>query len=230
MVEYQIRRTGVRPELQGSWDGAVWGRAEPLDVACFLKDSSDYRPETQAKLLYDDTAVYGIFKVHDRYVRCVATEFQGEVWHDSCVEFFFQPDGAEGYFNFEFNCGGAFLAHYNDIDAPGAEPPAASLAPEEGRTIGVYHSLPSVVEPEIAEETTWFLEFAIPFSVLSKYTGEIGDIGGWTWRVNLFKCAEANSHPHWASWSPVKEEEIPNFHQPDCFGTIRFTESFCGEI
>lgn len=224
MAEYTVRHTGVRPELQGLWDGPVWGVVEPLDVANFLRDSSDHRPETQAKLLYDGDSIYGIFKVCDQYVRSRETEFQGEVWFDSCVEFFFQPDGADGYFNFEFNCGGALLAHYNRIDAPGAEPPASSLSPEDGCAIGIYHSLPPVVEPEREEETLWLLEFSIPFSVLSKHAGEVRCVGGWAWRANFFKCAEANSHPHWASWSAVTEGDIPNFHQPECFGTIRFAE------
>ncbi|MEN8255794.1 MAG: carbohydrate-binding family 9-like protein [Verrucomicrobiota bacterium] len=225
MMEYIVNRTDVRPRLKGLWDGAAWGDVEPLDVACFLRDSSDHRPQTLAKLLYDDTAIYGIFKVRDQYVRCRETEFQGEVWFDSCVEFFFQPDGAEGYFNFEFNCGGALLAHYNRIDSPGAEPPPASLDAEDGRAIGIHHSLPPVVDPELEEETTWLLEFAIPFAVLSKHVGEVRGVEGWAWRANFYKCAEANSHPHWASWSPLEEGQIPNFHQPECFGTIRFAEN-----
>ena len=217
MPDYSVKKCAIRPELKGLWDGSVWGGVAPLDVACFLRDSSDSRPKTQAKLLVDDSGIYGIFTVRERYIRCVATEFQGEVWQDSCVEFFFQPEGADGYFNFEMNCGGTLLAHYNKLDGSGV----VNLTAEEGRAVQIYHSLPSVTDPEIAEETPWVLEFAIPFSVLSGYTN-LGSVEGRVWRANLFKCAETCSHPHWASWSPVTEQEEPSFHQVDCFGTIHF--------
>ena len=49
--------------------------------------------------------------------------------------------------------------------------------------------------------------------------GPLGAVAGQAWRGNFFKCAEDNSHPHWAAWAPVNEF---NFHQPACFGTIRF--------
>jgi hypothetical protein len=36
------------------------------------------------------------------------SSYQGDVWTDSCVEFFFTPgpDLDDGYFNIEANCGG----------------------------------------------------------------------------------------------------------------------------
>jgi hypothetical protein len=37
---------------------------------------------------------------------------QDPVWKDSRVEFFAQPMPERGYFNFEFNCGGAFLCYH----------------------------------------------------------------------------------------------------------------------
>ena len=48
---------------------------------------------------------------------------------------------------------------------------------------------------------------------------EVDGVEGEVWRGNFFKCVEENSHPHWASWSPVDEF---NFHLPQCFGVLRF--------
>ena len=223
MKEYKVRRANVRPELKGLWDGPVWGNAEPLDVACFHRESSTHHPETQAKLLYDDFGVYGIFQVHDQYVQCVSTEFQDPVWQDSCVEFFVWPEGADGYFNFEMNAGGALLLHYNKVAFPIGDDSRKLLLPlEDGSAVGIYHSLPSVVDPECQEKTTWVLEFAIPFSLLSKHAGEIAPVDGTCWRANLYKCADGCSHPHWASWAP--QGEALNFHQEQYFGTIRFAD------
>jgi hypothetical protein len=137
------------------------------------------------------------------------------------VELFAEPKPGVGYFNFEFNCGGAFLCgHIVDPTRTKVGFKQFTKVPGEiGQQIQVRASLPRVVEPEIAEPVLWSLQFYIPFALLEKYVGLLGDRSGQTWRGNFFKCAEENSHPHWAAWSPVDEL---NFHLPRCFGTLRF--------
>jgi Carbohydrate-binding family 9 len=76
-----------------------------------------------------------------------------------------------------------------------------------------------VVDAEIVQPTNWTLEFQIPFQLFEEYIGALGKVAGQTWRGNFFKCAEENSHPHWAAWSPVDEF---NFHLPRCFGELQF--------
>lgn len=219
--QYEVRLARLRPELAGQWDGPAWAQAEPLQVACFRPESSAHHPATAARLLHDDEALYGIFLVHDHYVRCRFTHFQDPVWRDSCVEFFVQPDGAGPYFNFEFACGGAFLAHCvtNPRRSGGKLAGFTPLAESDASAVRVYHSLPARVEPEIGQPVTWLLEFAIPLALLAKYAEFSQPAAGRTWRANFYKCAEENSHPHWAAWAPVDEL---NFHLPRCFGTLRF--------
>ena len=220
-MEYLVRRTTKVPELQGKWSGAVWKRAETLTVANFRAESSDHRPKVQARLLYDAQNVYGLYRVEDRYIRAVADSFQGMVCRDSCVEFFFRPGNAKGYFNFEFNCGGTFLVFYVIDDTRTADgfKDYVKLTDDDGRQVRMFHSMPTIVEPEIAEKKTWSLEFAIPLAMLARYTGPLADPAGQVWNANLYKCGDQTSHPHWASWNPVDEL---NFHLPRCFGQIRF--------
>ena len=219
-AKYVVHRAGIPPDLKGRWDGPAWRSAETLEVTNFRPEGSDHRPHTRARLLYDDEAVYGIFHVCDRYVRCVRTEFYQPVCKDSCVEFFVQPGNADGYFNFEFNCGGAFLFRYQgDRSDPQNRIVPVKPSPEEVRMIRVYHSLPDVVDPELPEETEWVLEFAVPFALFARYVGPLGETGGQQWRANFYKCGDETSHPHWASWAPLAEESS---HQPRCFGSILF--------
>lgn len=220
-MRYTIRRAAPRPELQGLWDGPAWTRAETLDIAHFRPESSDHRPRAQARLLYDDEGIFGIFRVEDKYVRCVRTGYHSSVCRDSCVEFFVQPAGASGYFNFEFNCGGSLLLYYvtdperTDDGLKGY----IQVAEEDCRKVQIFHSLPERVEPEIQEGTEWRLEFFVPFGVLERYAGAVGKPAGTVWRGNLYKCGDETSHPHWASWAPVSEM---NFHLPQCFGELQF--------
>lgn len=173
------------------------------------------------RLLYDGNGIHGIFKVRDRYVRSVRTRYGDMVWRDACVEFFFQPRADHGYFNFEFNCGGTFLVGYitDPERVPGGFKEFIRIPPEQARGVRVRPTMPPIVVPEISEPVEWSLQFYIPFSLLERFVGPLGKMNGQQCRGNFFKCAEDNSHPHWAAWSRVDEF---NFHRPQCFGTIQF--------
>jgi hypothetical protein len=153
----------------------------------------------------------------------VRTKFHDNVCKDSCVEFFVQPDRGIGYFNFEFNCGGVMLCYY--VSDPKrtrtgfrkSEPLPIRLC----KRVGVHHSMPRTVAPEIEKPTVWTLEFAIPFGVFEWRTGPLGDLAGRCWRANFYKCGDETSHPHWVSWTPLTAK---NFHLPQCFGTVRFAQ------
>lgn len=222
VAPYHLHPAPRQPELQGLWEGPAWRDAPLLEVSHFRPESSDHRPETQAKLLYDLNHLYGIFRVRDRYVRSVHQRFHDPVSQDSCVEFFVQPHGAKGYFNFEFNCGGTLHASYivDPTRTPYGFRDFTPLSRRDSRKVAIYHSLPNVVDPERQAPLTWYLEFRISLDLLEKYCGPLEVTPGITWRANLYKCADHSSHPHWGAWSPV---DALNFHCPACFGTLRFT-------
>lgn len=219
-MTYTIHRTDSTAELDLNPDRAAWLAAETLEVKHFRPESSRHRPRTLAQLLHDGQNIHGSFQVQDQFVRCLRTEYGDEVWKDACVEFFVEPRPGRGYFNFEFNCGGAFLCNHitdptrttNWFKAATRLPAAATQA------VQVRTSLPRRVEPELADPVIWHLRFTLPLAVLESFVGPLGEVSGQTWRGNFFKCAEDNSHPHWAAWSPVDEF---NFHLPRCFGEIR---------
>ena len=221
ILNYTVSVTNQPPEMHGLWNGAVWQNVPALELAYFRPEGGAHRPQTLCKLLYDRVRLYGIFLVDDQYVRCVNTGFQAAVYKDSCVELFLQPKSVGGYFNFEFNCGGASLASYvtDPTRIGGRVKQHKPLTPEDSSQIPRYHNLPEVVEPEITTKQIWVLEFSIPFALLAKYAGILGELGGQNWRGNFYKCGDETSHPHWASWSPVDEL---NFHLPTCFGNIWF--------
>jgi len=220
-VDYTIHAAAAAPDLNAEWTNPAWASAETLSVQHFRPESGEHRPQTSARLLYDNGGIHGIFCVQDRYVRCVRTQYQQEVWKDSCVEFFARPRLDRGYFNFEFNCGGAFLCSYitNPERTPGGFKEFTRVPAPIGQTIQAKSSLPQQIDPEIPTPILWTLQFLVPFTLFEHYLGPLGTIPGQVWHGNFFKCADETSHPHWASWSPLDEL---NFHRPTCFGTLRF--------
>lgn len=222
---YTITPTRSTPALDGDWSGPAWGAVPVLAVSHFYETpESGHRPKTEVKAVYDEKGIYIHFRVEDRYVRSIETEYHGKVWEDACVEFFVQPLPDRGYFNFEINCGGTMLLSYKEHpDWKGTPLREAGAVPWAlAREVKIFHTMPEKVEPERAEAVTWQVEYFVPFSLFEAYLGPLGPVAGKEWRANFYKCAENNSHPHWASWSPIRGEL--NFHQPQYFAPIIFGE------
>ena len=160
------------------------------------------------------------FEVQDRYVRSVQAHYQAPVSTDSCVEFFVRPRANKGYFNFEINAGGTLLLYYIEdaTRASGGFVKFEKVPESFGKTVQIWHSLPAVVDPEIATPLTWGIGYRIPRALFETYTGPLGTFSGQIWRANFYKCGDATSHPHWASWAPI--HEALNFHVPECFGEL----------
>ena len=218
----QSRTYGVSPAgsidaVGGAWRGPRWRDVPFLTIDNAMGDPPAHRPQAQAKIAYDDAALRVIFRVEDRYVRSRVTTYQGPVCTDSCVELFFTPgpDVAQGYFNIEANCGGTVLFMHQK--ARGVE--CVPLSEADGVSLALTHTMPAVIEPEIAGPVEWLVEYRVPYAVLSGYARVTTPAPGVTWKANLYKCADGTSHPHWASWSPV---DALNFHMPECFGTLVF--------
>ena len=116
---------------------------------------------------HDGSNIHLLFRVEEPQVRAVNTKFNSPVWEDSCVEFFFSPGDSTktGYFNLEMNCGGTMLFHHQ------IKPRTSStrISGDHIQQIEVATTLPDIVDPEIEEETTWIVEYSIPYSVLSNY-------------------------------------------------------------
>ena len=228
-MRYQVQRLKVSQQTDGhqvgltidaDWDKPAWQDVPTLELKHYMGRRPEHFPRTQARLLYDDEAIYVTFRVEDRYVRAVTKQHQGNVYMDSCVEFFFIPeqDDASSYFNLEMNCGGTMLLHYQDQTR---EDPV-EFTNQELVQIEVAHTQPRIVDREITTPTVWCVEYRMPIVLLEKYYPNAArPVPGVRWRANFYKCADATSHPHWLTWAKVDNPQ-PNFHIPKFFGRLEF--------
>jgi hypothetical protein len=219
---YIVRRQSQDCPLSLQWNDPGWENTPALSLRHFHSQSSEHRPDVSVKLRHCNFSLDVLFRVHDRYVKSLATEYQQMVCRDSCVELFVQPKPDRGYFNFEINCGGTMLLYCID-DASRAGNTFAKyvkVTPEHAQQMQILTTMPKTTPIEIGQLIEWSLALRIPVSMLEPYVGAIGDLSGQTWRGNLYKCGDKTSHPHWASWNPIGEKL--NFHQPDKFGTLVF--------
>lgn len=224
VASYTVRRC-VRPPSLLATPGRLasgWRAAESGAIRWFHPHGSAHRPAVAFRVLYDAHALYLRFDVRDRYVRSLRTAPQAQVCRDSCVEFFAQPLAGRGYFNFEVNAGGtlllSFIEDWRRIDGGFAK--RQFVDPAWHRRVAIAHSLPSLVEPEIAGPVAWTVVYSVPLALFTAYLGRGGVAAGDVWRANFYKCGDETSHPHWGAWSPVGGKL--SFHKPRYFGVLRF--------
>lgn len=218
---YKVSKFSSSPQINAEWDKKPWSDIKSLHIGHVMGERPEHFPYAQAKIGYDESALYVIFRVKDKYVKAVHPNHQDPVYKDSCVEFFFTPGGDldAGYFNLEMNCGGTMLFHHQMKPRKDR----ISISEADIQNVTVAHSLPKLIDPEIEEKTTWVVEYRIPFSILKNYHDFSKPESGTAWRANLYKCADDTSHPHWLTWSPI-DFPRPNFHVPEYFGLLEFQD------
>ncbi len=219
MKSYSIQRIDAPAPLENPWSQPVWQQAPIVAVDQCVGGEYDHQPLVQARVLYDAEALYVAFRVEDQYVRAVAETWHGRVCRDSCVEMFFTPgpDTSVGYFNVEVNCGGTMLLHFQPAPAEDIQ----KMPVEQCEKIEIWHELPKIIDPEIAEPTIWQVAYRLPLEVLAPFVEVESPKAGVVWRGNFYKCADQTSQPHWLSWSFI-DTPGPNFHRPDSYGELRF--------
>ena len=218
---YKVSRLKKPMKINAVWGKSQWKKIESIKIDKYMGKIPAFKPEVEAKMMYDNDNVYVIFRVKDRFVRSVVQEYNGNVSGDSCVEFFFAPDSnfPLNYFNLEINAGGTPLIFY--IKHPYPSTPFVKLEASEIEEIEIAHSLPSVVDPEIREPVTWTIEYRIPLSMLSKFSNVSRPAPGVIWKANFYKTGSRTSNPNYLTWNFVDNPK-PNFHLPQFFGTLKF--------
>ena len=206
----KVNTSGDAPwnDILQSLETASWNVIDTVNWAKY-----PYRPQVQFRMAYCDSAFLLQYEVKEQSVRAVAAVDNGEVWKDSCVEFFVSPADDGIYYNFEFNCAGACLL------AAGASRNGRESAQRD--VISSIRRNPSLGRhpfDERKEETEWNMALVIPYSCLFRHSGY--SPAGKTLRANFYKCGDDLSLPHFLSWNPINTEK-PDFHRPEFFGTIK---------
>lgn len=217
---YYVKKCSHNNAIDADWNKLFWHDVKPIPVRVsnWVEPRPATFPQAEVKLQYDDSHIYVIFRVRDRYVKAVTTQIHGPVYKDSCVEFFFSPNRKQmnAYFNIEINCCGTILAQYHT----GPRKNSRFLNNADCRKIQVA-STSGPIQIEIKKPMTWTVEYAIPLEILLHYMEIEKPAPGICWRGNFYKCADASSFPHWISWLPISGK-TPDFHRPDCFGLLEF--------
>lgn len=157
----------------------------------------------EARLLYDDEAIYVNMRCDEHPVTAIHTERDSDVCLDSCMEFFLAPNNNDAsYINIEINAIGTLLLHQG-------------YDRYKNHTLPVSESIFDI--KTIITQNGWQLFYKLPFSFLTEYFGEVTEV----MHGNFYKCGDETPHMHYAMWSPIDLPE-PDYHRPEFFGELVF--------
>ncbi|KAA6352208.1 hypothetical protein EZS27_000390 [termite gut metagenome] len=170
-----------------------------------------YKPNVNFRIAHDGTTIYLNYQVDESDIQAVCDKDGGEVWNDSCVEFFLSFDG-KMYYNIESNCIGKILI------ATGTDRnDRISLSQELIRKVQRYSSLGCLPVKNLTGK--WELSLLIPIDIF--YLSHINNLDGIHAKGNFYKCGDKLKVPHFLSWNPINSE-VPNFHLSNFFGKLEF--------
>ena len=176
-------------------------------------ENFSYQPKVQFRIAHTNDQIWLKYYVNEKYILAQETKTNGDVYKDSCVEFFVSFDN-ENYYNFEFNCIGTIHLAYG----PGRE--NRKFVP--AKTVEKIDIDPSLGDQPFNEKTgsfEWEMMIRIPLECFAY--SNFKSLEGLSAKGNFYKCGDETSKPHFVTWNPVKTGQ-PDYHQPEYFGKIKF--------
>lgn len=173
----------------------------------------DYLPKINFRIGHTGTEIWLKYYVTEKHILAKETLTNGEVYKDSCVEFFISVDG-KNYYNFEFSCIGTIhLSH-----GPGRSN-RKFVDPEIIKNIGIESSLGNQPFEEKTGNFEWEMMIRIPTESFA--FDQIKSLKGLKATANFYKCGDGTSKPHYVTWNPIGTEN-PDYHCPEYFGKVLF--------
>lgn len=173
-----------------------------------------YSPSVEFKIAHNGNEIFIKFIVNESCTMAKVENDNGEVWTDSCVEFFITFDDS-GYYNFEFTAIGKALLGFRKVKSE------ATHADE--RIMSIIRRISTLgtdcFDEIVGDNISWELTVAIPKEAFFKHN--FATLDSLEAKSNLYKCGDNLSKPHFLSWSPI-DTPSPNFHVPKFFVDIIF--------
>lgn len=170
-----------------------------------------YKPDVRFRIAHDGRNIYINWQVNEIEIKAVCEKDFGEVWKDSCVEFFVSFKNSV-YYNIECNCIGKMLVA-TGADRHNRIPVASSEVEKAGR----WSSLGS--SPVEGKSGQWELSLILPKELF--YLDGITAFDGLTAKGNFYKCGDDLRQPHFVTWNAVGSK-TPDYHLSAYFGGLSF--------
>ncbi len=200
-----VRRATSPIALNGALDEAAWQAATPLRRFVISTDGRRAPRDVEARLVWDDEALYVAFDVDDDDLVASFTQRDDPLYTEDVVELFVDHDGdGRDYVELEVSPRGTLFD---------ARFPSYRKALDHSKRWNLKGFQAAVS----ARDGGWRAELRVPFEGLPGGRPSAGT----RWRAHLYRI---DQHPdgsgHYSAWSPPLK---PDFHVLDRMGTLVFT-------
>ncbi len=202
--------------IDGRLDEPAWAAARATGRLVNTMNGSPAEPRAQAKVLFDDEALYVGFEVTDTRLIAPGANRDDHHWEHDCVEVMIDPDGdARNYFELQVTpTNVTFETRY---DTPRQPQPFGDVAwnpPIETRV--TTRGTPN----DDDDDEGYTVEMKLPWAsfAVGPSPATPGRAGG-MWRMNFFVMDEGEEGQQAVGWSPPR---VGDFHTLARFGRVRF--------
>lgn len=158
------------------------------------------------QICYDASGLYVRQRAWETDLRMEVKEPLGAVCEDSCMEFFFSPDGDERYFNIECNPIGTIYFGFG--------------AQRETRVRLILKDPKKLLCLETKRYPDgWEVRYQLPLSFIRMFCPDFTLASGRRFTANCYKCGDKVKTPHYLAWNPLTSE-TPDFHRAGDFGEM----------
>jgi hypothetical protein len=182
-------------------------------IACLNWPAYPYKPDVRFRVGHVGSEIWLAFYVKETRIRARETRTHGEVYKDSCVEFFVSFDRTN-YYNFECNCIGTTHLAYGPGRADRTFIPLPLM-----KRVSINPSLGRLPFEERSGDFEWTLTARLPVSVFA--FDALSSLDGVSATANFYKIGGDLSVQHYLTWMPVATP-APDYHRPEFFRDIVF--------
>jgi hypothetical protein len=173
----------------------------------------NYKPNVSFRIGHTGNEIWLKYYVTENHIRAKETRINGEVYKDSCVEFFISHD-KENYYNFEFSCIGTIHLAWG----PGRHN-RKFVDPAIVKKIAIKSSLGDQPIDNASGEFEWEMMIRIPLDCFAY--SNLNSFSKLKAAANFYKCGEETAITHYVTWNPVGTD-TPDYHRPEFFGKVQF--------
>ena len=202
-----------------------WNNPKAADLSSYLDKSAvsfhridtvnwvnySYCPEAAFRIAHTREAILINYRINESDIKAVCDRDNGNVWEDSCVEFFISFN-EDLYYNIECNCIGKIL-----IGKGSGKQERIRLQDDLLKKVDRWSSLGD--SPVKNRSGDWEISLVIPKEIF--YPDITNTFDRIKAKGNFYKCGDCLQTPHFLSWNPI-QNETPNFHLPRFFGELLF--------
>jgi hypothetical protein len=210
---YEVWRTTVPIKVDGILDDAAWAKAPPMSSFVNNRDGSPSPLKTEAKVLYDDKFIYFSSRFEDENIWATMTRRDDHLWVEEVMEVFLRADpNQKSYLELEVNPLGALI----DIFLLDVRNPLHYESWNSEKIQWAVH-VDGTVDGQPGDKE-WTCEIALPLEDVVP-APNMPPKPGDRWLLNMYRV-EKLPQPASLAWSPTGKD----FHQPDKFGAIIFSD------